>query len=178
MQGLLDAILNQGGVCSILKLSCFIQYASRLKNEILLAQKSSHLPNIVPQFLPVSVVKFLASSCILSEQEVEECWKVVKELVWSAYILDDKAMSVAFKDHGTDKGFSSSTLASILVKQNNYISNITIQFRLVIFGLPHNSAPILIVNARIMEENSRLQPNERESSIRSMKGPFQFIPAF
>jgi len=141
MQGLLDAIVNQDGVRGILKLLCFIQYASRLKNEILLAQKSSHLPNIVPQFLPISVVKFLASSCILSEQEVEECWKVIKELVWSAYILDDKAMLVAFKDHGTDKGFSSSTLASI-VKQNNYI---TIQFQLVIFGLPHNSAPILIV---------------------------------
>ena len=174
MQGLLDANVNQDGVRGVLKLSCFIQYASRLKNEILLAQKSSHLPNIVPQFLPVSVVKFLASSCVMSEQEVEECWKVVKELVWSAYILDDKAMSVAFKDHGADKGFSSSTLASI-VKQNNYI---TIQFQLITFGLPHNSVPIPIVNARIMEENSRLQPNERESSIRSMKGPFQFIPAF
>jgi hypothetical protein len=121
MQGLLHAIINQDGIRGILKLSCFIQYASRLKNEILLAQKSSHLPNIVPRFLPVSVVKFLASSCVLSEQEVEECWKVVKELVWSAYILDDKAVSVAFKDHGADKGFSSSVVASIF-KQNNYIT--------------------------------------------------------
>ncbi|KIJ90694.1 hypothetical protein K443DRAFT_62243, partial [Laccaria amethystina LaAM-08-1] len=88
---------NDDTANSILKLSCLIQYASRLKNEILLAQPSSHLPNVVPQFLPVSIIKFLASSCILSEREVEECWKVVKELVWSAYIPDDKAVSAAFK---------------------------------------------------------------------------------
>lgn len=105
MQALLDAINKQEGSHDIFKLSCFIQYASRLKNEILLTQKSSHLPNIVPRFLPVSVVNFLASSCALSEEEVEDCWTVVKDLVWSAYILDDKAVSAAFKDHGTDKGF-------------------------------------------------------------------------
>ena len=105
MQGLLDAIDKEQASRDIFKLSCFIQYASRLKNEILLAQNSSHLPNIVPQFLPISVVNFLASSCALSEKEVEECWTVVKELVWSTYILDDKAVSTAFRDHGTDKGF-------------------------------------------------------------------------
>jgi hypothetical protein len=110
MQGLLAAIVNQDGVRNIFKISCFIQYASRLKNEILLAQKSSHLPNVVPEFLPISIVRFLASSCILSEQEVEACWNVVKELVWSAFILDDKAVSVTFKDHGMDKGFSLSLL--------------------------------------------------------------------
>jgi hypothetical protein len=113
MQGLLNATVNDDTANSILKLSCLIQYASRLKNEILLAQPSSHLPNVIPQFLPVSIIKFLASSCILSEQEVEECWKVVKELVWSAYILDDKALSAAFKGHGTDKGFSSLAVALI-----------------------------------------------------------------
>ena len=68
MQGLLDAINKEQGLHDVFKLSCFIQYASRLKNEILLAQKSSHLPNIVPQFLPISVIKFLASSCALSEK--------------------------------------------------------------------------------------------------------------
>lgn len=107
MQGLLDAINKEEGSQSIFKLSCFIQYASRLKNEILLAQKSSHLPNVVPRFLPASIIAFLASSCALSEKEVEDCWTVVKEIVWSAYILDDKAVSAAFKDHGTDKGFGS-----------------------------------------------------------------------
>ena len=69
--------------------------------------KSSHLPNVVPWFLPASIIAFLASSCALSEKEVEDCWTVVKEIVWSAYILDDKAVSAAFKDHGTDKGFGS-----------------------------------------------------------------------
>jgi hypothetical protein len=106
MQGLLDAVVKLDGVRDIIKLSCYIQYASRLKNEILLAQPSSHLPHVVPQFLPVSVVTFLASSCVLSELEVEVCWNVVKELVWSAFILDDKAVSAAFKDHGADNGFS------------------------------------------------------------------------
>ena len=105
IQGLLDAIVQQDGLCDIFKISCFIHYASRLKNEILLSQRSSHLPNAVPEFLPVSIVRFLASSCDLSELEVEACWKVVKELVWFAFILDDKAVSVAFKDHGIDKGF-------------------------------------------------------------------------
>jgi hypothetical protein len=106
MQGLLNTIVKQDAVCDILKISCFIQYASRLRSEILLAQSSSHLPNIVPHFLPVSVVRFLASTCVLSEQDVDACWSVVKELVWSASILDDKAVSVAFKDHGADKGLS------------------------------------------------------------------------
>ena len=104
MQGLLEAISNLNELRDVFKLSCFIQYASRLKNEILLAQTSSHPPNVVPRFLPISVVGFLASSCALSEEEVERCWTVVKELVWSACILDDKAVSTAFKDHGTDKG--------------------------------------------------------------------------
>jgi hypothetical protein len=162
MQGLLATIVNQDDVRNILKISCFIQYASRLKNEILLAQKSSHLPNVVPEFLPVSIVKFLASSCILSEQEVEACWEVVKEHVWSVFILDDKAVSVAFKDHGMDKGFSS----------------LFPQSQLVIFGLPHSSAPILIVCAQIVEENSRWQLSARESFTHLMKDPFQFIPAF
>ena len=113
MQGLLDAILEQdGGVRNIQKICCVIQYASRLKNEILLAQPSSHLPDIVPDFLPVSIIKFLASSCVLSEQEVESCWEVIKELVWSsAPILDDKAVSAAFRDHGFDKGFGTSLLS-------------------------------------------------------------------
>jgi hypothetical protein len=104
MQGLLDAINKEDSFRGIFKLSCFIQYSSRLKNEILLAQQSSlessHLPDVVPQFLPVSVVAFLALSCAISEKEAEDCWTAVKEIIWSAHILDDKAVAAAFKDHG------------------------------------------------------------------------------
>ena len=83
MQGLLNTILGKNGsVLNTQKICCFILYASRLKNKILAAQPSSHLPDIVPDFLPISVVKFLASSCVLSEQEVEVCWEFLKELMW------------------------------------------------------------------------------------------------
>ena len=58
MKGLLDAIVGQDGVRNILKISNMLQGS----NEILFAQKSSHLPHIVPQFLLVSIVKFLASN--------------------------------------------------------------------------------------------------------------------
>ena len=54
MQDLLDTIVKQDGVRDIFKICCFIHYSSRLKNEILLAQMSSHLPNVVPEFLSAS----------------------------------------------------------------------------------------------------------------------------
>ena len=119
MQGLLNTILGQdGSVHNIQKICCFIQYASRLKNKILAAQPPSHLLDIVPDFLPISVVNFLASSCVLSEQKVKVCWEFLKELMWmSAFILDNKAVSAAFKDHGIDKGFGLLLTCSITIVQ-------------------------------------------------------------
>ena len=100
--------------------------------------------------------------------------EVVKELVWFAFILDDKAVSVAFKEHGIDKGFG---LSFTFLRASNNITDISLS-QLIIFGAPHSSAPVLIVHAQIVEENSRWQPSGRESSIHLEKGQCQFIPAF
>ena len=83
MQGLLEAINNlRKRVCQMFSNSrSLFNMLQGLKMRCCLPK---NLPNIVPQFLPTSVVYFLASSCALSEKEVEECWTVVEELLFSS----------------------------------------------------------------------------------------------
>ena len=46
----------------------FAHYGSKLKNEILVAQKSMHSPEVAPTHLPDSIVIFLVKSCAMTKR--------------------------------------------------------------------------------------------------------------
>lgn len=60
----------------------FISLASKLKNEILLAQPSTHPISKLPAFLPPSITTFLSRCCDISETMVDKCWEVLGPAVW------------------------------------------------------------------------------------------------
>ena len=63
------------------QLLSFIHYASRLKNEILLAQLEPSIQDIqtAPLDLPDGIEYFLAAVCNMFLQDVIDCWGVDKE---------------------------------------------------------------------------------------------------
>jgi hypothetical protein len=60
----------------------FISLASRLKDDILLAQPSSVLAFDPPDVLPPTVSTFLQNSCGISMACVEACWDTLKPTIW------------------------------------------------------------------------------------------------
>jgi len=104
MQLLFKALQNATSR-DVAKLLIYAQYASRLKNEILVAQKSTHLPHIAPMFLPDSIVIFLAESCAMTTEDVEECWEIIRDIIWDGSVPDDKTVDLAFQTFGEARGF-------------------------------------------------------------------------
>jgi hypothetical protein len=96
MQPLLKALKN-AAPCDIAKFLMFTQYASKLKNEILVAQKSAHSPLLAPLYLPESVAFFLAESCAMAKDDVEVCWQLTRDIIWDGSVPDDKAVDVAYQ---------------------------------------------------------------------------------
>jgi len=54
--------LRKKAPSNIAKFLSFVQYVSKLKNEILMAQKSIHSHEVTPMHLPDSIVIFLVES--------------------------------------------------------------------------------------------------------------------
>jgi len=103
MQDLLN-LIRQQGPDQLGHLLSFIHYASRLKNQNLLAQPSTQDAQTPPLDHPDGIEIFLAAVCDMLVQDVIECWGVVRNLVWDMKILDDKAVSSSFWKHGIDSG--------------------------------------------------------------------------
>lgn len=103
MQELLNTIIEQGPE-QLKQLLSFILYASKLKNEILLIQSSAQDPKDAPLDLPDSIESFLAAVSNMLPEDVPGCWSAVWKLVWNMEMLDDKAVSIAFQQHGIDMG--------------------------------------------------------------------------
>jgi hypothetical protein len=103
MQDLLN-LIRQQGPDQLKQVLSFIHYASRLKNEILLAQPPTQDTQTAPLDLPDGIEIFLAAACNMFLQDVIDCWAVVRNLVWDIEILDDKAVSRSFWQHGIDTG--------------------------------------------------------------------------
>ena len=76
MQELLN-VVGQEGPEHLKQLLLFVQYASKLKNEILLAQPSAQDTQTAPLDLPDSVESFLAAMCNMCPEEVPGCWSAV-----------------------------------------------------------------------------------------------------
>ncbi|KAF8232623.1 hypothetical protein L208DRAFT_1001064, partial [Tricholoma matsutake] len=61
----------------------FIALASKLKDDILLAQLSFVLVLDPPKFLPPTITTFLQNSCGISLACVESCWETLKSTIWN-----------------------------------------------------------------------------------------------
>ncbi|KAF8228357.1 hypothetical protein L208DRAFT_1291845 [Tricholoma matsutake] len=88
----------------------FISLASRLKDDILLAQPSSVLVFDPPDVLPPTVSTFLQNSCGISMACVEACWDTLKTMIWhDAQSLEDSLIH-DFSVHGHSLGLFAHTL--------------------------------------------------------------------
>jgi hypothetical protein len=82
----------------------FICLASRLKDDILLAQPSSVLALNPPDVLPPTISAFLKNSCHISAACVEDSWDTLKTTIWNdAQRLDDSLIN-DFAAHGHSLG--------------------------------------------------------------------------
>jgi hypothetical protein len=88
----------------LLKVSTFLDYTPRFKNDILLAQDLTWPVDIAPIFLPDSVAILLMQLCDISIESLENLWSYLRETVWS---LGEKRKGIdeRFKLHGKDLGY-------------------------------------------------------------------------
>ena len=82
----------------------FILLASKLKDDILLAQPSSILAFDPPDIIPPTINTFLQHACKLSVDCVDTCWKTLKYTIWDdANSLEDSTIH-DFAAHGYSLG--------------------------------------------------------------------------
>ena len=82
----------------------FILLASKMKDDILLAQPSSILAIDPPDILPPTITTFLQHACDLSADCVDTCWKTLKYTIWDdANNLKDNTVQ-DFAVHGHSLG--------------------------------------------------------------------------
>jgi hypothetical protein len=93
----------------LLKISSFLLYAPRFKNDILLAQASSWPASDPPMFLPQSVVILLSHLCDMDEKSTNGLWSYLKDAVWG-YAENARVIDERFKLYGKDLGFSEFSL--------------------------------------------------------------------
>ncbi|KAF8807013.1 hypothetical protein BYT27DRAFT_7292820 [Phlegmacium glaucopus] len=89
----------------LLKISSFLLYAPRFKNEILLCQSSSWPANVAPLFLPESVAILLSQLCSIDQKSAESLWLYLKDTVWN-YAEKEKVVEERFKLYGKDLGIT------------------------------------------------------------------------
>ncbi|KAF8910006.1 hypothetical protein CPB84DRAFT_1743508 [Gymnopilus junonius] len=73
------------------KVSMFLLYTPRFKNDILLTQESNWPSELVPWILPKSVMTLLSNLCGMSHENIEDLWSYLKDTVWNH---DEKAKEV------------------------------------------------------------------------------------
>ena len=88
----------------LLKISCFLLYAPRFKNEILLAQASDWPASEAPLFLPQSVTILLSRICDIDQKSTEKLWSYLKDRVWD-FVEEAKVIDERFKSLSGDLGF-------------------------------------------------------------------------
>ena len=81
----------------LLKISSFLFYVPRFKNDILLAQSSSWPASDPPMFLPQSVVILLSYLCDTDEKSTNGLWSYLKDAVWG---YAEKARVIDSDRHG------------------------------------------------------------------------------
>lgn len=87
------------------KINCFLLYAPRFKNDILLAQPSNWPASEAPLFLPESVAILLSHICDIDQKSTEKLWSYIRERVWD-YVEEAKVVDERFKVHSGDLNYS------------------------------------------------------------------------
>jgi hypothetical protein len=86
----------------------FISLASKLKDDILLAQPSSVPKFHPPDILPPTITTFLQKSCGMSVSCADSCWEALKSTIWhDANHLED-SITQDFATHGHPLGLCTS----------------------------------------------------------------------
>jgi hypothetical protein len=88
----------------LLKISAFITYAPRFKDDIILVQAADWPLDIAPPYLPQSIALLLSNLCEASEAAIEMLWTFTKQIVWE-YSGRAKEIDKRFKTHGKDLGY-------------------------------------------------------------------------
>lgn len=86
-----------------------IPLASRLKDNILLAQSSEHDPAVAPAVISPAIQIFLSEACRLQEEVVQGLWGALKEVIWSehvASVVEDSGHLAVHLEHGHSVGLS------------------------------------------------------------------------
>ncbi|KAJ8089665.1 hypothetical protein PM082_014927 [Marasmius tenuissimus] len=110
----LNQALKKAGSLSHITLSqliLFFYLSITLKNDILLSQAPTHLPDKVPLVIPPSVSMFLSRTCSMEVNDVAAMWDVLKKEVWHAdedtllrAIMDEGLREELFRTEGSDLG--------------------------------------------------------------------------
>ncbi|KAF7378197.1 hypothetical protein MSAN_00244300 [Mycena sanguinolenta] len=94
------------------KAMAFVRLASRLKDEIILAQKSTYDPSSAPSDIPEHVRSFLGCATGMSDEFVAGCWEAFSETIWH-YNEDETSAgrdAQMFREYGFDHLLSARTL--------------------------------------------------------------------
>ena len=75
-----EELLNIDG---IIKISTFLTYAPRFKEDIFLVMDHQSPADVPPSFLPASIATLLARLCDLLDGVVDVLWSLLKGIVWS-----------------------------------------------------------------------------------------------
>ncbi|KAF8799770.1 hypothetical protein BYT27DRAFT_7201002 [Phlegmacium glaucopus] len=86
-----------------MRITFFLTYAPRFKNDILIVQDSRWPPNNPPLYLPKSITFLLANLCETTDDVVDRLWLLLREVVW-AFDGKLKEMEARFQAYG--KGLS------------------------------------------------------------------------
>jgi len=89
---------------SLGKIQQFVLLASKLKDDILLAQLSSILAFEPPVILPPTVTIFLQNSCEISQACVEDCWDILSSTIWHDMHNFEDSIIADFAAHGHSLG--------------------------------------------------------------------------
>ncbi|KAF8238014.1 hypothetical protein L208DRAFT_1244754, partial [Tricholoma matsutake] len=83
----------------------FIALASKLKDDILLAQPSSVFMLDPPEILPPTISTFLQISCSISVDCVYACWEALKSTIWNdVNHVEDSHITQDFATYGHPLG--------------------------------------------------------------------------
>ncbi|KAJ7921546.1 hypothetical protein B0H13DRAFT_2415239, partial [Mycena leptocephala] len=97
---------------SMEKAMAFVRLAARLKDEIILAQKSTYDPSNAPSDLPENVKSFLGCATDMPDEFVSGCWAAFSETIWD-YNEDGTSAgkdAEMFREFGFDHLLSARTL--------------------------------------------------------------------
>ncbi|KAG2098691.1 uncharacterized protein F5147DRAFT_777536 [Suillus discolor] len=75
---------------------CFVNLASAIKDDSILAQPATYDVSAPPDFLPPSVNLFLGSACTLTEDSVQLCWSVLKHDIWQGSFMSQNSTKTLF----------------------------------------------------------------------------------